>query len=60
MTTWLRGAAIGSAVVFILAAPVAAQSAFTESSPLNDPLWVTDANTDFWINSVASADVDGD
>lgn len=60
MTTWLRRAAIAGAVVFLLAAPVAAQPAFTEVSPLNDSLWVTDENTDFWINSVAPADVDGD
>jgi hypothetical protein len=33
---------------------------FTEVSPLADPLWNTDENTDFWINAVAPADVDGD
>jgi hypothetical protein len=37
-----------------------AQPAFTDVSPLTDPLWVTDENTDFWINAVAPADVDGD
>lgn len=45
----------------LLAARLAtAQPAFTEVTPLNDPLWVTDENTDFWINAVAPADVDGD
>jgi len=37
-----------------------AQPTFTEITPLSDSLWVTDENTDFWINAVAPADVDGD
>ena len=37
-----------------------AQPTFTEVTPLSDSLWVTDENTDFWINAVAPADVDGD
>ena len=43
-----------------LAPPLTAQPAFTEVSSLTDPLWVTDQTADFWINTVASADVDGD
>lgn len=46
--------------LLLFANMAAAQPAFTEVSPLSDPLWVTDENTDFWINSVAAADVDGD
>lgn len=48
------------AVLVVFSQVAAAQSAFTEVTPLTDPLWVTDANTDFWINAVAPADVDGD
>jgi hypothetical protein len=33
---------------------------FTEVSPLDDPLWVTDLSHDFWLNAAAPADVDGD
>lgn len=33
---------------------------FTEVTPPLDPLWVTDANHDFWLNAAAPADVDGD
>jgi len=46
--------------VLLFGSLAAAQPTFTEISPLTDPLWVTDANSDFWINSVAAADVDGD
>ena len=33
---------------------------FTEITPQDDPLWVTDADHDFWLNAAAPADVDGD
>jgi hypothetical protein len=33
---------------------------FTEVTPAADPLWVTDADHDFWLNAAAPADVDGD
>ena len=33
---------------------------FSEISPVSDPLWVTDAEHDFWLNAAAPADVDGD
>lgn len=46
--------------LLLLASLAAAQPAFTEVTPLTDPLWVTDQNSDFWINAVAAADVDGD
>jgi hypothetical protein len=42
------------------APPAAAQPSFVEVSPTADPLWVTPADEDFWINAVAPADVDGD
>jgi hypothetical protein len=41
------------------ASPVLAQS-FTQQTMLGSDLFVTDAETDFWINAVAPADVDGD
>jgi hypothetical protein len=49
-----------AAALLLLTRAADAQPAFTEVSPLTDPLWVTDENTDFWINAVAPADVDGD
>jgi hypothetical protein len=33
---------------------------FTEITPQNNPLWVTDAQHDFVLNAAAPADVDGD
>ncbi|NNF66112.1 MAG: VCBS repeat-containing protein [Gammaproteobacteria bacterium] len=33
---------------------------FKEISPTADPLWVTDGSHDFWLNTAAPADVDGD
>lgn len=50
----------GVCSLLLLAGLAAAQPAFTEVTPLTDPLWVTDQNSDFWINAVAPADVDGD
>ncbi len=48
----------------LLIAPVLALAqgvpAFTEVTPPLDPLWVTDAEHDFWLNAAAPADVDGD
>jgi hypothetical protein len=38
----------------------AAASTFTQRAMVGSDLFVTDANTDFWINAVAPADVDGD
>ncbi len=46
--------------LLLFASLATAQPTFTEVSPLTDPLWVTDENSDFWINAVAPADVDGD
>jgi hypothetical protein len=37
-----------------------AQTSFTEVTPTTGTLWVTNADEDFWINSVAPADVDAD
>src|SRR6478752_6486558 len=56
----LQRALVSFCVLTLAAGLAAAQPAFTEVTPLNDPLWVTDENTDFWINAVAPADVDGD
>lgn len=39
--------------------PALAQS-FTQQTMLGSDLFATDGNTDFWINAVAPADVDGD
>ena len=48
-------------IVALSFVPVAvAQTSFTEVSPTTGTLWVTNADEDFWINSVAPADVDGD
>lgn len=33
---------------------------FAEITPVDDPLWVTDDDHDFWLNAAAPADVDGD
>ncbi len=33
---------------------------FNEVSPPADPLWVTDLDHDFWVNTAAPADIDGD
>jgi len=46
------------ALSFVSAA--VAQTSFTEVTPTTGTLWVTGADEDFWINSVAPADVDGD
>ncbi len=42
------------------AAAIAQQPAFSEISPKLDQYFVNSVNEDFWISSVASADVDGD
>jgi VCBS repeat protein len=51
--------ALLSAAIGIHPAPAWAQPSFTEVTP-TDGLWVTNADEDFWVNSVAPADVDGD
>ena len=44
----------------LLLTPVAAQPAFVDITPANDPYFVTPAEEDFWLNSLAPADIDGD
>ncbi len=51
---------IVSAVVGVGADPSAAAPTFTQLTPTGSALFATDENTDFWINAVAPADVDGD
>jgi len=60
MCAEFRNLATVAAALLLLTGAATAQPAFTEVSPLTDPLWVTDENSDFWINAVAPADVDGD
>lgn len=48
------------ALLAVLAFPALAQPAFTEVTPANGPWFVTPDTEDFWINSIAPADVDGD
>jgi len=44
----------------LAAAPALAQPAFVDVTPTSNPWWVTDATHDFWVASLAPADVDGD
>jgi len=60
MCAGLRNLATVAAALLLLTGAATAQPAFTEVSSLTDPLWITDENSDFWINAVAPADVDGD
>lgn len=43
-----------------LAPPAVAQVTFTEVTPTTAPYFVTPPDEDFWINSIAPADYDGD
>ena len=48
-------------LIWLLASLAAyAQTSFVDVSPLNDDLFVTSADEDFWMNAAAPADVDGD
>jgi len=49
-------------LVALACAPLSSASgqSFTKQVLLGSDLFVTDENTDFWINAVAPADVDGD
>lgn len=48
------------ALLAALAVPAAAQPVFEEVTPTEGPWFVTPDTDDFWINSIAPADVDGD
>ncbi len=56
--------ALASLLMPVTATPLALASAagttFTQRTMLGFDLFATDENTDFWINAVAPADVDGD
>src|SRR5262245_36678453 len=52
-------AAVASAILASASAATLAQTSFTEVTP-QAPLFSTPEEEDFWINSVAPADVDGD
>lgn len=54
--------AMASLLAPAIVAPTAsaAAPAFTQRAMLGSELFATDENTDFWINAVAPADVDGD
>lgn len=58
MSSFLRAMTLGALLLSTRLA--VAQTSFTEVTPSGLPLWVTSENTDFWVNSVAPADVDGD
>lgn len=58
--TLARTASLLAAGFLLFAAGAAAQPAFVEVTPPTDPLFVTPADEDFWVNAVAPADVDGD
>lgn len=44
----------------LLAAPIGAQPVFTDVTPAANPFFVTPEDEDFWLNSIAPADIDGD
>lgn len=48
------------ALLTVLSLPAAAQPVFEEVTPAEGPWFVTPETDDFWINSIAPADVDGD
>jgi FG-GAP-like repeat len=54
--------AVASLLTTAIAAPLAsaAQPTFTQRNMEGSDLFVTDENTDFWINAVSPADIDGD
>src|SRR5678815_4105268 len=58
MTTRLR-TLVALAIAAAYTALAQAQTTFTEVTP-NAPLFSTSEDEDFWINSIAPADVDGD
>lgn len=64
MRTPLRMPAFSLPILLILllrpAAPAAAQPVFTEVTPTANPYFVTPEEEDFWLSSLAPADVDGD
>ena len=53
---------VASLLTTAFAAPLAsaAQPSFTQRTLVGSDLFVTDSETDFWINAVSPADVDGD
>jgi len=56
----LRPGFLTVAAVLLFAPAALAQPTFSEVSPPSDTLFVTPAETDFWVNAVAPADLDGD
>ena len=44
----------------LLAAPIAAQPVFTDVTPTANPFFATPEDEDFWLSSLAPADIDGD
>lgn len=49
-----------SLLLLALAAPAAAQPVFTDVTPASNRYFVTPEDEDFWLTSLAPADVDGD